>query len=825
MMPRMQAVASNGAGAYGTATLQEEHSNSESGNAAAAPSTQLYDIDLGYKKDIASRYEVNDSSTLGKGGNGKVIVATHRMTGTQYACKIIPKVIDPTKFTERKCNTHIDSLRREVGVLKALRGTLSVVQMHDVYEDADNVWIVMEWCKGGELWHRAGDRHYSERTVASFMRSVLRTIAVMHSHNILHRDIKPGNWMLLNDSDRSAMKAIDFGLAMPFDPESLPLTNLGLEGTPWYMAPEVLSHSVTPASDLWSVGVMAAELLTGRLPFDDHANPSNARLSEIWRSVLCDDVDFTKKGWGGISAEGKAFVASLLQRDPTKRPTAQQALQHPWLKGDVSDRSHGQQLERSVVQRIQRYGQVGVLKRAVLQSIVEDLMDASTHGQMSCSQPIPGARPRVCDPRSAMLQQLFTAVGLNGEEVGLEELAERLQHMGFKLEASEAARLLEQLDIAGSGMVGKAAFAASQLDWRAMQQSDPEEWMRVAATTFAALDEDQDGILSHDDIASAMSKRMSEAEAQAVATGLIDERLRARALQAKQAAGTGMELARMPSAGAIADAPTASAAHASVLHPGIPGVAAVPAAAGAASSPDATGHGMLSFSRLAANPSNSKSGGMDFDDFVSMLRMGSTDTLDIYDDGLGANGSSRSGILLLNAILHGSPSGGDLNAAAALSSPGAAKLAPAGFFRFDPPSLRQTTQQQQEAQQKATPQKLAPPGFFRFDTGADAVAAPAPTLNPAEEHNSQGQLAPPGFFRFDVGGESGGGGERRRPRAAESSVVARASTFAGAGRCAGSSVVHEPRVRAGGYFDKRHRGASLYLNEVARCLGTVQECE
>jgi serine/threonine protein kinase len=65
------------------------------------------------------------------------------------------------------------------------------------------------------------------------MRAVLRTLAQCHSHRILHRDIKPGNFMLLDDSERSPLKAIDFGLAVPFDPEDLPLTDLGLEGTPW----------------------------------------------------------------------------------------------------------------------------------------------------------------------------------------------------------------------------------------------------------------------------------------------------------------------------------------------------------------------------------------------------------------------------------------------------------------------------------------------------------------------------------------------------------------------------------------------------------------
>jgi calcium-dependent protein kinase len=69
--------------------------------------------------------------------------------------------------------------------------------------------------------------------VASYMRAVLRTLAQCHSHRILHRDIKPGNFMLLDDGELSPLTAIDFGLAVPFDPENLPRTDLGLEGTPW----------------------------------------------------------------------------------------------------------------------------------------------------------------------------------------------------------------------------------------------------------------------------------------------------------------------------------------------------------------------------------------------------------------------------------------------------------------------------------------------------------------------------------------------------------------------------------------------------------------
>lgn len=108
------------------------------------------------------------------------------------------------------------------------------------------------------------------------------------------------------------LKAIDFGLAVPFEPEGLPRSDLGLEGTPWYasepspdlklnlcsqlseslstrlpslfryMAPEVLSSKVVPASDVWSAGVMAFQLLTGRFPFDDKQNPFRPSVTKIW---------------------------------------------------------------------------------------------------------------------------------------------------------------------------------------------------------------------------------------------------------------------------------------------------------------------------------------------------------------------------------------------------------------------------------------------------------------------------------------------------------------------------------------------------------------
>lgn len=334
----------------------------------------LVDLSLGFSRGIEGEYEWGPE--LGRGGFGTVRLVRRRLDGAEFAFKSVTKALQAANASEAQQRRHLDSIRREVAVLGTLRGTLNVVRLEAVFEDQERVHIVMEVCRGGELWQSIGKKRFSEEMVAKIMRAALRTLAQCHAHRILHRDIKPGNFMFITSDDESPIKAVDFGLAVFYDPADLPRRDLGFDGTPWFMAPEVLSSEVVPASDVWSAGVMAYQLLTGYLPFDDRKNKRGPELSKVWKAILTEEPSFSSKYWQGTSEPAQDFVRSLLQKDPTKRPSAREALRHPWVKKGGAKPTV---LSATVVQRIQRFGQSSVLKRTVLDMIASELVHKATN--------------------------------------------------------------------------------------------------------------------------------------------------------------------------------------------------------------------------------------------------------------------------------------------------------------------------------------------------------------------------------------------------------------------------------------------------------------
>ena len=483
-------------------------------------------VDFGYLKNLETRFDVLEE--IARGGNGIIRLVRDKRTLQKYAMKCIPKVLTDPSVSERKREDHPDAVRREVDVLKRMRGVLNVASLEAVYEDDDTVYMVMEYCTGGELVHVIGEAHYTEQTVASFLRATLRTLAQCHANGILHRDIKPGNFLLASDKEDAPLKAIDFGLAAFVEGDG-PVTDLGLEGTPWFMAPETLSNQVYKASDVWAAGVMAYQLLTGKFPFNDKRNPYEPALSQVWKSILMDPLNMSDSRWENISPEARDFVASLLDKDPMKRPTAQQALKHPWLLGTIKDRHKGTPLSLAVVQRIQRFSQASVFKRSVLELIAEelvaedmdddtDMVDIGERGKdtrpRADSCPLgDGTRALITHPDSSALEYLYTKLKLVDRTIiDRKELANGLNELGYRLTDSEVEQLLDALDSNNTGSIGKTQISASQIDWRVLQRNNTRRWVERARRVFSALDKDGDGVLSSAEITNLLASKLPPAE-------------------------------------------------------------------------------------------------------------------------------------------------------------------------------------------------------------------------------------------------------------------------------------------------------------------------
>ncbi|KAK7389762.1 hypothetical protein VNO78_25055 [Psophocarpus tetragonolobus] len=288
---------------------------------AAAAAEQSLDKSFGYGKNFGAKFEIGKE--VGRGHFGHTCFAKGRK-GELKDQPVAVKIISKAKMTTAIA---IEDVRREVKILKALSGHKHLVKFHDACEDANNVYIVMELCEGGELLDRILSRggKYSEEDAKVIVLQILSVVAFCHLQGVVHRDLKPENFLFTSRSEDADMKLIDFGLSDFIRPDER-LNDI--VGSAYYVAPEVLHRSYSLEADIWSIGVITYILLCGSRPFWARTE------SGIFRAVLRADPNFDDLPWPTASAEAKDFVKRLLNKDYRKRMTAVQALTHPWLRDD-----------------------------------------------------------------------------------------------------------------------------------------------------------------------------------------------------------------------------------------------------------------------------------------------------------------------------------------------------------------------------------------------------------------------------------------------------------------------------------------------------------
>ncbi|TKA51046.1 hypothetical protein B0A53_05841 [Rhodotorula sp. CCFEE 5036] len=252
--------------------------------------------------------------TVGEGSSGRVKLAKHKVTGQYAAVKIVPK---PRKKDQDRANKMLLGIEREIVIMKLIEHP-NVLRLLDVWETGSELYLIMEYVEGGELFdylvrrkrlHADEARHYFQQIISG--------VDYCHRFNICHRDLKPEN--LLLDSEKN-IKIADFGMAALEREGRLLETSCG---SPHYASPEIVAgeNYHGSSSDIWSCGIILYALLTGVLPFD-HGD-IRTLLSLVKRGEYYMPPE--------LPTDAQDLIRKMLVVDPEKRIKMDDVLRHPWV--------------------------------------------------------------------------------------------------------------------------------------------------------------------------------------------------------------------------------------------------------------------------------------------------------------------------------------------------------------------------------------------------------------------------------------------------------------------------------------------------------------
>ncbi|XP_011700590.1 PREDICTED: twitchin isoform X1 [Wasmannia auropunctata] len=265
---------------------------------------------------VYDKYDILEE--IGTGAFGVVHRCRERTTGNIFAAKFIPV----SHVMEKEL------IRKEIDIMNQLHHP-KLINLHDAFEDDDEMVLIFEFLSGGELFERITAEGYtmSEAEVINYMRQICEGVKHMHEKNIIHLDIKPEN-IMCQTRNSTNVKLIDFGLATKLDPNEVVKISTG---TAEFAAPEIVEREpVGFYTDMWACGVLAYVLLSGLSPF------AGDNDIETLKNVKACDWDFDEEAFRDVSEEGKDFIRRLLVKNKEKRMTAHECLLHPWLTGDHS---------------------------------------------------------------------------------------------------------------------------------------------------------------------------------------------------------------------------------------------------------------------------------------------------------------------------------------------------------------------------------------------------------------------------------------------------------------------------------------------------------
>ena len=281
---------------------------------------------------------------IGKGAYGTVSKVEDKKTKNIYALKTMKKELNKPSSLKR--------IGEEMVISQMLKDKY-IVECFGCWSDDENFYLLFEYSENGDLGKliKTTEKGFSEATVKKLAKDMFSALSYCHYHRICHRDLKPANILVFKEGNEYVYKLADFGISDRVDgKENTPLCITGLCGTSNYIAPEILIarddevEGYSPAgsfysdmseeeeklpikygyncdrSDVWALGVTLVYALTGHLPFKGRT------YQHLYDSIKHDEPNLE-----GVPESAKSFILKLLDKDPRKRYTPQQAFRDPWL--------------------------------------------------------------------------------------------------------------------------------------------------------------------------------------------------------------------------------------------------------------------------------------------------------------------------------------------------------------------------------------------------------------------------------------------------------------------------------------------------------------
>ena len=252
-------------------------------------------------------------AVIGEGRFGKVFVAKEKKS--KFLCVL--KILQKAQLKKYKLEAQVIS---EIEIHSKFRHK-NIVRLYGYFFDEERIMMILEYAARGTLSDiLAKSGPLNEQTASKYFQQIVSAVSHIHSHDIVHRDLKPSNVLI---SLENTLLLSDFGFAIKGRaPEQ------SFVGTLDYIAPEVLSgKSYGKEADIWSLGVILYELVSGKTPFEEEDEQKTAKR------IVSGKFEFPAT----FSPLLKHLISKILILNPSERPTASQILDHPWLTLEIEN--------------------------------------------------------------------------------------------------------------------------------------------------------------------------------------------------------------------------------------------------------------------------------------------------------------------------------------------------------------------------------------------------------------------------------------------------------------------------------------------------------